>query len=211
VCNDDNVCTTDSCDPETGACDFTNHTGPCSDGNACTTGDVCDGGACHPGSAVVCDDNNVCTTDSCAPATGCVFTNNTSPCNDGNPCTVSDACQAGSCAGVPPPGPQEVDAGVQWRRLVSEWVITWNLAAGATSSDVLRGSLSGLPVGPGGGDEACLGNVTDTAYTESTVPPVHGGFWYLVRGVSACQVKGPWGFQSVRGAPGLPRSSSTCP
>jgi hypothetical protein len=100
---------------------------------------------------------------------------------------------------------------VRLSRSASDWVVTWNLAPGATSSDLLRGSLSALPVGPGAGDEACLGNVTGTALTDGDVPPVNGGFWYLVRGVDACQTKGPWGSASVRGAPGLPRSSTTCP
>src|SRR5439155_769037 len=54
VCNDNNVCTTDSCDPRTGAC--TNPPAPngtaCNDGNPCTVGDVCTNGVCG-GSLVV--------------------------------------------------------------------------------------------------------------------------------------------------------------
>jgi CTP:molybdopterin cytidylyltransferase MocA len=99
VCNDSNVCTTDSCSPATG-CVFTNNTSPCNDGNPCTIGDTCGGGACNPGSPAVCNDNNVCTTDTCSPATGCVFTNNTSPCNDANACTSGDHCASGSCTGT---------------------------------------------------------------------------------------------------------------
>ena len=45
VCNDNNVCTTDTCNTSTG-CVYTNNTGPCSDGVACTA-DVCSGGACQ--------------------------------------------------------------------------------------------------------------------------------------------------------------------
>ena len=81
VCNDSNVCTDDSCDPASG-CVYTNNTGPCSDGDACTTGDTCGGGTCHPGTPVVCNDNNPCTDDTCDPASGCVYTNNTSACDD---------------------------------------------------------------------------------------------------------------------------------
>jgi len=47
-CNDNNACTTDTCNPATG-CVFT---------------------------PITCNDNNVCTTDTCDPATGCVFTPN---------------------------------------------------------------------------------------------------------------------------------------
>ncbi len=47
TCNDNNLCTTDSCDPATGNCAYASKS---------------------------CDDNNACTNDSCDPATGCVFT-----------------------------------------------------------------------------------------------------------------------------------------
>jgi cysteine-rich repeat protein len=72
VCDDANACTSDSCNPATG-CVFTNNTAACDDGNACTSGDTCSGGTCHGGAAVTCNDGNVCTTDSCNPATGCVY------------------------------------------------------------------------------------------------------------------------------------------
>ncbi len=98
ACDDGNVCTTDSCNPATG-CVYANNTAPCDDGNACTTNDTCSGGSCQGGAAVVCSDGNVCTDDSCNPATGCVYTNNTAPCNDGNACTTSDTCSGGTCTG----------------------------------------------------------------------------------------------------------------
>ncbi len=44
-----------------------------------------------------------CTDDTCAPATGCVYTNNTASCDDGNACTTSDTCSGGTCVGGPPP------------------------------------------------------------------------------------------------------------
>ena len=101
VCNDSNACTTDSCNPATG-CVFTNNTAACDDGNACTSGDACGGGSCQAGAPVVCNDSNVCTTDTCNPAVGCVFTNNTNACNDGNACTQSDTCANGACVGSNP-------------------------------------------------------------------------------------------------------------
>jgi hypothetical protein len=97
-CNDNNVCTTDSCNTA-GTCVHTGNTNPCDDGNACTSGDICGGGTCHAGAPVVCNDNNGCTDDSCNPASGCVYTNNTSPCDDGNACTTNDTCGGGSCHG----------------------------------------------------------------------------------------------------------------
>jgi hypothetical protein len=46
---------------------------------------------------VQCNDNNPCTTDTCNPASGCTFTNNTLACSDNNACTSGDVCAAGSC------------------------------------------------------------------------------------------------------------------
>jgi hypothetical protein len=102
VCNDNNVCTTDSCDPRTG-CAFVNNNNFCDDGNACTIEDMCVGGTCHPGVPVVCNDNNPCTADSCIPAQGCVYTSLPpgSACDDGNPCTTGDVCVGGTCHGAP--------------------------------------------------------------------------------------------------------------
>ena len=99
-CNDGNVCTTDTCDGA-GGCNFTNNTVPCNDDNPCTSNDTCSGGICVSGPPTVCNDGNVCTTDSCDPASGCLFTNNsTASCDDGNACTFADACSGGSCGGT---------------------------------------------------------------------------------------------------------------
>ncbi|MGH7893109.1 MAG: hypothetical protein ACREQL_00485 [Candidatus Binatia bacterium] len=85
-------------------------TTPCDDGNACTTGDHCDGaGGCTGGPAPNCTDNNGCTTDGCNPASGCTHVNNNDPCNDNNACTTNDGCQGGSCAGGPPPNCNDSD------------------------------------------------------------------------------------------------------
>jgi hypothetical protein len=71
----------------------------CGDGNLCNGAETCQGGACTAGTALVCNDGNVCTNDTCNPATGCVFTNNTAPCSDGIACT-SDVCAGGVCTGT---------------------------------------------------------------------------------------------------------------
>src|SRR5256885_13183475 len=63
-CDDSNPCTDDSCDPGTG-CVHVNNTAPCSDGNACTTGDTCGGGSCQAGAgALNVDDNKIGTASS---------------------------------------------------------------------------------------------------------------------------------------------------
>jgi hypothetical protein len=102
-CNDGNVCTDDVCD--TGACQNTNNTAPCDDGNGCTIGDACAAGVCA-GVPNPCDDGNACTVDSCqsgacvnayAPYPGCCTASG--ECNDGSACS-SDACQGGTCVNV---------------------------------------------------------------------------------------------------------------
>jgi hypothetical protein len=46
--------------------------------------------------------------------------------------------------------------------------------------------------------------------TDGANPPPGEGFWYLVRGESACD-QGPFGFATQRGAPTVPRVTATCP
>jgi hypothetical protein len=70
---------------------------PCSDEDACTTGDVCQAGVCAGPDVVSCDDGNPCTDEVCDRDEGCVASDNTAPCEDGNPCTEGDVCAAGAC------------------------------------------------------------------------------------------------------------------
>ncbi len=99
VCNDNNPCTDDLCDPKTGKCATNNNTSPCDDSNACTLVDLCTAGKCQPGAAKVCDDKNGCTTDSCDPTKGCSTVDNTAACDDGSACTTADTCAGGKCVG----------------------------------------------------------------------------------------------------------------
>jgi hypothetical protein len=127
-CDDNNVCTADSCDAALG-CLHQPLGGACDDNNACTTGDACQGGVCtgtpvpcgdndacngvetcdpvtgicNPGVPPTCDDGNPCTDDACDPALGCIFTDNSLSCDDGSVCTTGDTCVGGVCAGTPVP------------------------------------------------------------------------------------------------------------
>jgi subtilisin-like proprotein convertase family protein len=169
------------------------------------------GGTCG-GAAIVCNDGNLCTDDSCNPAAGCGFVNNSAACDDGNQCTAGDACSNGSCLGTPAV-PAEVDNGVRVTPSGGDAVISWNLAAGASSSSVLRGLVSALPVGPRLGDETCLAinlPITTLTWPDAAIPAVGASFWYLVRGDNVCGV-GPLGFQAANGLPTIPRVSTTCP
>jgi len=105
VCDDGNVCTTDSC-AASGQC--VHAAVSCDDGNACTL-DACDAGAgclAVPNNGVACDDGNACTSgDRCAASAcrgsaiaGCCLL--ADDCDDGNPCTV-ESCAGGFCRNQP--------------------------------------------------------------------------------------------------------------
>jgi hypothetical protein len=75
--SDGNDCTDDVCNA-TGTCTHMPITHPCDDGNACTIGDVCNAGACVPGSpapaGTACTSNgylDLCTADVCDAAGTC--------------------------------------------------------------------------------------------------------------------------------------------
>ncbi len=72
TCDDANACTNDTC-TVAGGCQHSNNTAACSDNSACTDPDLCSAGVCKAGAAKVCSDGDPCTTDSCNPATGCIF------------------------------------------------------------------------------------------------------------------------------------------
>ncbi|MBM4394083.1 MAG: hypothetical protein FJ087_00155 [Deltaproteobacteria bacterium] len=100
-CADGNPCTFDRFNGET--CDHLPRTGPCDDGDACTSHDSCIDGACL-GRPRNCDDHDPCTLDDCDPKAGCTFAAvDGLDCDDGNPCTDGDACSAGTCGGVRKP------------------------------------------------------------------------------------------------------------
>ncbi len=96
MCDDDNPCTDDSCDPAQGCVFVVPEQKDCSDGNACNGLEMCAFGVCQGGVAPVCDDLDKCTTDSCEPAGGCEHIASPAACNDGLPCTT-DSCGKNQC------------------------------------------------------------------------------------------------------------------
>ncbi len=95
----DAPCLAAACDGETGGCALVpaNEGWACDDGDPCTVGEKCVGGACAGGLAANCQDGNVCTDDSCMPGEGCVHAPNTKGCTDDNVCTLKDQCVDGEC------------------------------------------------------------------------------------------------------------------
>lgn len=108
-CGDDNLCTTDTCDPAVG-CQYAPTQSQCDDGLDCTEGDQCVDMNCV-GTNLDCEDGDTCTDDGCEEGTGCVHTPNTSPCDDLSPCTIDDTCSEGACLGTPKVCDQPPDNG----------------------------------------------------------------------------------------------------
>ena len=130
-CEDGNPCTVGVCNLEAEQCTFPPGAPgvPCdADGDGCTVGDACQGGACAPGQAVqcpagegclvngcvssgpsayeclptpggACDDGDPCTDDICGEDGVCGAVDNSAPCDDGVACTHTDTCAGGQCAG----------------------------------------------------------------------------------------------------------------
>ena len=78
-------------------CTTLNLEGPCDDGDACTTDDICENGVCLSGPLNTCDDGNICTIDSCDKESGCQYVPSDSGCDDGDECTVGDTCINSEC------------------------------------------------------------------------------------------------------------------
>jgi hypothetical protein len=172
------------------------------------TGAYCAAGGCD---GILCDDGNACTQDACNPASSlCAYSPVPGPCDDGDPCTENDQCAGAACAGDPAgEPPDEVGSSVRLTGSLPETWIQWNSAQGAATHDVLRGTVSGLPVGSGA--ESCIAFGTSSAFAvDSDSPPPGAAYWYLVRGRNACG-NGGYGSAAVNGSPTTVRASSACP
>ena len=199
-----------TCDLQAGTCSTPTKTDgvACDDGNACTHADACISGGCVGINAVTCAASDPChLAGICDPASG-VCSNPAAPngtvCSDLNTCTVGDACGNGACIpGAPIPAPPETQ---NLAAASDKTTYNWSAAPSATQYDVVRGRVLALPVGPGGGNETCFGNLADTTLTDATLPNPGTGFFYLSRGENACAI-GTFG----RSSDGSPRITTTCP
>ncbi len=102
ICDDNNQCTFDACDPNTGCIFISKPTGdPCDDGFNCTIQDRCDGAELCIGIEKNCTDENQCTRDICVEPKGCLNIQRRDgiPCDDANKCTKDDKCKRGVCVG----------------------------------------------------------------------------------------------------------------
>jgi hypothetical protein len=127
----------------------------CDDGNACTQTDSCQSGVCVGANPVVCSPLDQCHDAGTCTLGVCSNPNKTngSACNDASGCTINDVCTGGTCGGTPITAPGEAGSVAASSDKIT---YTWSTVAGATRYDVVRGSLSAFPVGPGGADESCF-------------------------------------------------------
>jgi MYXO-CTERM domain-containing protein len=138
-CDDQNPCTTETCDVVAGMCIYDNNALPCTDGDMCTQNDVCNAGACagapvtcaaldgchdvgvcnlmtgqctDPVKSLDCSAKSVCEEDGfCDPASGACIN---APKADGVPCGKG-VCMAGICleeAGTTTSGSASTSTGV---------------------------------------------------------------------------------------------------
>lgn len=106
ICDDGEVCTTDSLDIF-GNClnePVEDYSIDCDDGLRCTFYDTCVAGACEAGYVWDCADGNDCTVDSCLEEGNnyCSRVPTEGSCDDGSQCTSNDVCNStdGTCAGT---------------------------------------------------------------------------------------------------------------
>lgn len=101
-CDDADPCTDDACDSTLG-CQHVTHDRASDDGDACTTVDHCEAGACLGSAPVLCAALDAChVAGSCDPLTGACDdppAADDTPCDDGDPETSPNRCVEGICVG----------------------------------------------------------------------------------------------------------------
>jgi hypothetical protein len=110
TCDDGIDCTTDSCNPQNGACVYAPNNAVCSNGLACDGNEVCNPQAgCVSGAPIDCSDGFGCTADTCQEPNGnCTHTKLNSVCSDNQVCNGVETCDppnsmnATGCVSGPP-------------------------------------------------------------------------------------------------------------
>ena len=150
-----------------------------------------------------------CKVATCDPVLGSVLSDaaDGTACDDGNACTAGDACAGGACVpGAPVPPPSEVGGVAISGHATS--TLSWTDLGDGASYDVATSTLSDLRA-TGTAGATCLANDVALASYDDTRPAPNAGdgYYYLVRGQTACG-SGGYGTDSS----GLPRAPATgCP
>ncbi|MGB0588895.1 MAG: MopE-related protein [Myxococcota bacterium] len=105
-CDDGLDCTSDVCNPDTGACDYVpNNEGCPAPQDPCMTAVCVPGEGCRE-EPINCDDGLPCTVDTCVAGQGCTHE---STCDDDNPCTDDHCDEQGQCTSAPNQAPCDDD------------------------------------------------------------------------------------------------------
>lgn len=140
-CDDGNECTTDTCVSQTGACSHAPRPGTCDDNNPCTFNDTCttnaNGEFVCLGSSACPSDNNLCTDDIPDPDT-CECFHTPHDCSDGIACTTDTCATSTGCAHQPHPAAQAVAV-----TFGSNQTATWGPTSDATFWNAYRGDPRG--------------------------------------------------------------------
>jgi hypothetical protein len=169
-CDDQNACTTDTCNSLDGSCNYANVT----DGTTCDFGDlpgICGAGVCEDAmlcAAVDCNDQDECTDDACDPMNGqCDYTN----VMGGTACDLGGAagvCEAGTCVYARSWGtPELIEASDLYAGFYPAAAVdpdgnvtaVWNHTGGASANRYTSSGGWGSPV-PIGGEGAVDSNDT---------------------------------------------------
>ena len=182
VCDDQDLCTIDTCNPATG-CGFAPV--QCSDGEACNGVETCAPGTgqCVAGAPLNCDDGNFCTADGCS-ASACthIIANEGLACDDGSACTSGEICSDGICSGAGDPA--ICDDG-----------------NGCTSDLCASAPVQGGLAFDGTDDFVTFGNATELGHAQFTVET-----WFRRTGTGTANQTGSGGIASLiplvaKGAP----------
>jgi DNA-binding beta-propeller fold protein YncE len=178
---------------------------PCDDGNACTTGAKCTGGICAGGSPRNCDDGNPCSVDTCNPYVGCVHAIDLTDSDHDGVCDLNDCAPGDPTAFALPAAATGLSFASN--KITLSWASLIPASGSGTLHQLVRGILGHFPGPAADPTETCLAtSATTPTATDGSVPPVHTGYWYLVRGKNACG-RGPYGFASGN----VEELSAVCP
>ena len=165
-CDDGNPCTYDTCDPQLG-CIHAYNNDPCTDGNACTTNDTCNGGACVGGNpAPGC---SACDAVATLPAEGAVVLGQTS----------GASSLQGTCGDTYNHAPERV---FKWTPTRSGQA-TFRTCSGNTNFDTALYVRSGSCTGPQlvcNDDGPCVSGVSSTEASSATVNVAAGTDYFIV-------------------------------